>query len=70
MMGLFQNLQHNPDWTNEVQPKWSSIPNKEVMEMKQQGKNRNITPNFWNLEEDEIRSKQQQVVARLDDRVS
>ena len=34
MMGLFQNLQHNPDWTNEVQPKWSSIPNKEVMDMK------------------------------------
>ena len=43
MMGLFQYLQHNPDWTNEVQPEWSSIPNKEVMG---QGENRNVTPNF------------------------
>ena len=51
MMRLFQNWQHNPDWTNEVQPEWSSIQNKEVMEKRHQEKNRNITPNFEIAEE-------------------
>ena len=44
MIGLFQNLQHNPDWTNEVQPKWSSIPNMEVMEMKTERKEYEYNP--------------------------